>query len=268
MKVKIMIWQALIGAKRRRESQMAEIAQKTVVDRLKKCVEEKQQGAVQSKASLSVRLIIKWRHRPRYRCWTSAKDRHESLRTSNDDSSRYRRTSKREPVDGFTRDDCVELRQERLCSRKMRIRTIGIWEKDPRVASVFPDVKPCVPRWYFVQREKKKTFWAEKSSARMSNLSARAFDDDRSSGSSHRMSWADEETTSYSTVHMKKDHAACLQVSRPLKGSFVEAVDYLFYHLKNKSQRYYSKITVKIARLEKKLRSQLKETGFNEMDPI
>lgn len=52
-----------------------------------------------------------------------------------------------------------------------------------------------------------------------------------------------------------------------MQDSFAKAVIYRTYWLKNKSQRYSSKIALKIAKLGKKLRPQLKETNFDEMDP-
>lgn len=53
-----------------------------------------------------------------------------------------------------------------------------------------------------------------------------------------------------------------------MQESFEKAVYYRSYRLKNKSQRYNPKIVPKVTKLVKKLRSQLKETNFDKMDPI
>lgn len=49
---------------------------------------------------------------------------------------------------------------------------------------------------------------------------------------------------------------------------FVKAGSYCTYRLKNKSQRYTSKVAPKVTKLVKKLRSLLHQKHFKEMHPI
>lgn len=53
-----------------------------------------------------------------------------------------------------------------------------------------------------------------------------------------------------------------------MQNSFVRAVDYRTYSVKNRSQRYNSKIASQVAKLVEKLRSQLKKMDFDKMNPI
>lgn len=76
---------------------------------------------------------------------------------------------------------------------------------------------------------------------------------------SSEKSGKEDESSSSSNVHkQKKDHAPCLQVLQSMQESFAKAIDYCTYRLKNKSQRYNSKIASEVAKLVMKVWSQLK----------
>lgn len=78
----------------------------------------------------------------------------------------------------------------------------------------------------------------------------------------------DDSSSSSSVRNQKKDRSPRIKVSRPMEESFAKAVSYRTYRLKDKSQWYNSKISSKVAKLAKKVRSQLKKTDFDEMDSI
>lgn len=79
----------------------------------------------------------------------------------------------------------------------------------------------------------------------------------------------DDDLSCSSNVHKQiKDRSPCLKVLRTKQESFAKAVDYCTYRPKNKPQRYNLKIAPEVAKLVENLRSPLRKTYFDEMDPI
>lgn len=86
-----------------------------------------------------------------------------------------------------------------------------------------------------------------------------------SSGNSREI---DDSSGSSSTEEGKKNRALRLKVLRPMQDFFAKEVDYRTYRLMNTPQQFDSKNASRISKLVKKMRSRLKETDFNAIDPI
>lgn len=71
-----------------------------------------------------------------------------------------------------------------------------------------------------------------------------------------------------SSSRLRNDDAPVLTVIRPVLDSFREALDYRTYRLRKRSQHFNGHVASNVAKFVKRLRSQLKETEFDESDPI
>lgn len=80
--------------------------------------------------------------------------------------------------------------------------------------------------------------------------------------SSDKSKEIDDSLSSSNFDDKKNDRATRLKVSRPVQKSFLKAVDYRTYRLKNKSKRYNSKIASIVARWMKKFEILTEKEGF------
>lgn len=69
-------------------------------------------------------------------------------------------------------------------------------------------------------------------------------------------------------VQTEKGRCPLLTTTRPLLDDFVEALDYWTYELRKNSQQFYGHVASNVAKVVKRLRSQLTETELDEEEPI